>query len=62
MTVPLPLDPPPRLWATVSLDADEQRVVWVVSVENDAGELVEWRPFAHREDAQDYADRFRTEC
>jgi len=62
MTVPLPPDSPPRLWATVSLDADEQRVVWVVSVENDAGELVEWRPFAHREDAEDYADRFRAQC
>ena len=60
MTVPMPQDPPKKLWATVSLDADEQRVVWVVSVEDDQGQLVEWRPFLHREDAEHYAERFRS--
>jgi hypothetical protein len=42
--------------ASVSIDANEHRVVWVVLVYDQDGNRVESRPFRDKEDAMDYAE------
>lgn len=44
---------------TISLDADEVRVVWVVYVEDSNGKFVDSRPFRDLHDAEEYADTLR---
>lgn len=42
--------------ATISVDADEHRVVWVVYVEDDDGNIIDRRPFRTPEEANDYIE------
>lgn len=44
--------------ATISVDANEYRVVWMVYVEDENGDIVERRPFATPEDAKEFAEQF----
>ena len=45
-------------YARVSLDADENRVVWQVIVYDENDDFVEMRPFRDRQDAEEYAELF----
>lgn len=42
--------------ARVGLDADENRVVWLVMVYDESDTCVERRPFRDKEDALEYAE------
>lgn len=44
--------------STISVDANEYRVVWMVYVEDKDGNIVERMPFSTPEDAKEYAERF----
>lgn len=44
--------------ATISVDANEYRVVWMVYVEDEDGNIVERVPFSTPEDAEEYAEQF----
>ena len=44
--------------ATISVDANEYRVVWMVYVEDEDGNIVERVPFRTPEDAEEYAEQF----
>ena len=42
---------------TISLDADENRVVWQVILYNDNGDVIKMVPFRDWQDAHEYAER-----
>jgi hypothetical protein len=46
---------------TISLDADENRVVWVVYVEDENGNVINTCPFRDKQDAEEYARSWNDE-
>lgn len=42
---------------TISLDADETRVVWQLIVYNDEGDVIKMTPFRDWQDAHEYAEK-----